>query len=54
VRTIDGGGVRGLSQVEIMKSIMYRLNWDSESDVSGEGILPCERFDLMGGSGTGG
>jgi hypothetical protein len=37
-----------------MKGIMYRLNWDSESDVSAEGILPCERFDLMGGSGTGG
>jgi hypothetical protein len=37
-----------------MKNIMYMLNWDSKSDVSAEGMLPCERFDLMGGSGTGG
>jgi patatin-like phospholipase/acyl hydrolase len=51
---IDGGGVRGLSQLEIMRNIMHRLNWDRESDESNGGILPCEHFDMMGGSGTGG
>jgi patatin-like phospholipase/acyl hydrolase len=51
---IDGGGVRGMSQLEIMRNIMHRLNWDSESNESNAGILPCEHFDLMGGSGTGG
>ncbi|KIM21059.1 hypothetical protein M408DRAFT_58843, partial [Serendipita vermifera MAFF 305830] len=43
----DGGGVRSLSQLEIMKTIMHQLNWN-------ETKLPCERFDFMGGSGTGG
>jgi hypothetical protein len=50
----DGGGIRGLSQLEIMRNIIHQLNWDNESDESAEGMLPCERFDLMGGSGTGG
>ena len=50
----DGGGILGLSQLEIMKIIMHQLNWDSGSDESAEGMLPCERFDLLGGSGTGG
>jgi patatin-like phospholipase/acyl hydrolase len=54
MRLIDGGGVRGMSQLEIMRNIMHRLNWDSESDESNAGMLPCEHFDLMGGSGTGG
>jgi patatin-like phospholipase/acyl hydrolase len=54
LRMTDGGGIRGLSQLEIMRNIMHQLNWDSGSDGSMKGILPCERFDLMGGSGTGG
>ena len=54
LRTIDGGGVRGFSQLEIMRNIMHRLNWDNESEESNGGILPCQYFDLMGGSGTGG
>jgi patatin-like phospholipase/acyl hydrolase len=54
IGTTDGGGVRGLSQLEVMRNVMHRLNWDNEAEVSAEGILPCSRFDLMGGSGTGG
>ncbi|KIM27399.1 hypothetical protein M408DRAFT_169603 [Serendipita vermifera MAFF 305830] len=52
--SFDGGGIRALSQVEIMNNIMYRLNWDDEEDESERPTLPCEHFDLMGGSGTGG
>ncbi|KIM21960.1 hypothetical protein M408DRAFT_56459, partial [Serendipita vermifera MAFF 305830] len=44
---VDGGGVRSLSQLEIMRTLMHQLNWN-------EVKLPCERFDFMGGSGTGG
>jgi patatin-like phospholipase/acyl hydrolase len=51
---IDGGGVRGVSQLEIMGEVMHRLNWDNDLDGSDVGKLPCEHFDLMGGSGTGG
>jgi hypothetical protein len=43
-----------MSQLEIMRNIMHRLNWENESDESNAEMLPCERFDLMGGSGTGG
>ncbi|KIM33654.1 hypothetical protein M408DRAFT_61512, partial [Serendipita vermifera MAFF 305830] len=46
----DGGGVRSLSQLEIMKTIMHQLNWDPNEGTK----LPCEQFDFMGGSGTGG
>ena len=51
---IDGGGVRAFSQLEIMENIMHRLNWDEESNEPIEGKLPCDYFDLIGGSGTGG
>ncbi|KIM24208.1 hypothetical protein M408DRAFT_56721, partial [Serendipita vermifera MAFF 305830] len=48
---IDGGGIRGLSQLELVGYIMQRLSWDNGLDERG---LPCEHFDLIGGSGTGG
>lgn len=51
---LDDGGIRGLSQLEIMSNIMHRLNWEHEIDESDEHKLPCEHFDLIGGSGTGG
>ncbi|KIM20375.1 hypothetical protein M408DRAFT_138671 [Serendipita vermifera MAFF 305830] len=52
--SLDGGGVRGFSQLETLRNIMHRLNWDTKSDGSGTCTLPCEHFDLIGGSGTGG
>ncbi|KIM24754.1 hypothetical protein M408DRAFT_228837 [Serendipita vermifera MAFF 305830] len=52
--SFDGGDIRGLSQLEIMDGIMHRLTWDNESDVFNGSGLPCDRFDLIGGSGTGG
>ncbi|KIM23655.1 hypothetical protein M408DRAFT_252702 [Serendipita vermifera MAFF 305830] len=36
-----------------MSNIMHRLNWKMHPNNS-EAILPCQHFDLMGGSGTGG
>jgi patatin-like phospholipase/acyl hydrolase len=51
--SLDGGGVRGLSTLYILKFIMDRLN-----HARGEGMLPpvkpCEVFDLIGGTSTGG
>ncbi|KIM29934.1 hypothetical protein M408DRAFT_99051 [Serendipita vermifera MAFF 305830] len=52
--SLDDGGIRGFSQLEIMNNIMHRLNWEHQSDESEEPGLPCEHFDLIGGSGTGG
>ena len=48
---IDGGGIRGLSELLILEEIMKRIQHD-------EGLpttpLPCDYFDLMGGTSTGG
>jgi patatin-like phospholipase/acyl hydrolase len=52
--TSDGGGIRGLSSLYIIQSIMKAL----QSKAKGEGVarqlLPCEYFDLIGGTSTGG
>jgi patatin-like phospholipase/acyl hydrolase len=51
--SMDGGGVRGISSLYILKSIMDQLN-----HVRGQNRLPrvkpCEMFDLIGGTSTGG
>ncbi|KIM26161.1 hypothetical protein M408DRAFT_197059 [Serendipita vermifera MAFF 305830] len=52
--SFDSGGIRGLSQLEIMNHIIHQLEWDKESNESGQHSRPCEYFDLIGGSGTGG
>ncbi|KAK5122119.1 hypothetical protein LTR85_004365 [Meristemomyces frigidus] len=44
---LDGGGVRGLSSLMILKSIMERINPE-------EPPKPCEYFDMIGGTSTGG
>jgi len=49
--SLDGGGVRGLSSLIILREIMERMKSDMKL-VSAP--LPCEHFDLIGGTGTGG
>jgi len=51
--SLDGGGVRGLSTLYILKSIMDRLNYDRKKDKLAP-MKPCEVFDLIGGTSTGG
>ncbi|PVH75932.1 FabD/lysophospholipase-like protein, partial [Cadophora sp. DSE1049] len=51
--SLDGGGVRGLSTLYILKSIMNRLNYVRKT-VSLPRVKPCEVFDLIGGTSTGG
>lgn len=51
--SLDGGGVRGLSTLYILKSIMGRLNQERKND-SLPPVKPCEVFDLIGGTSTGG
>ena len=51
--SLDGGGVRGLSTLYILKGLMQRLNHERYK----EGLPPvklCEVFDLIGGTSTGG
>jgi patatin-like phospholipase/acyl hydrolase len=49
--SLDGGGVRGLSTLYILKGLMDRLN---QGRTSLPPLKPCEVFDLIGGTSTGG
>jgi patatin-like phospholipase/acyl hydrolase len=50
--SFDGGGVRGLSSLIILKHIMYVLGTKLDLDV--EQLRPCEHFDMIAGTSTGG
>ncbi|KAB8219792.1 hypothetical protein BDV33DRAFT_204096 [Aspergillus novoparasiticus] len=49
--SLDGGGVRGLSSLYILKRLMTQLS--RERPELGQ-VKPCEIFDLIGGTSTGG
>jgi patatin-like phospholipase/acyl hydrolase len=51
--SLDGGGVRGLSTLYILQGIMNRLNYMREEH-NLRPRKPCEIFDLIGGTSTGG
>lgn len=44
---LDGGGVRGLSSLQILKQLMNVVNPESPPK-------PCDYFDMIGGTSTGG
>ncbi|KFY31884.1 hypothetical protein V493_00710 [Pseudogymnoascus sp. VKM F-4281 (FW-2241)] len=50
---LDGGGIRGLSMLLILKELMTRLN-QSRKAANLEVIKPCHVFDLIAGTGVGG
>ncbi|KAJ7106876.1 acyl transferase/acyl hydrolase/lysophospholipase, partial [Mycena crocata] len=47
----DGGGVGALSELIILEHMMYRLQDEQRLETMHR---PCEYFELIGGSGTGG
>ncbi|KAJ5818925.1 Acyl transferase/acyl hydrolase/lysophospholipase [Penicillium riverlandense] len=49
--SLDGGGVRGLSSLYILKDVMNQLNAERQD---GTTLKPCDVFDLIGGTSTGG
>ena len=51
--SLDGGGVRGLSTLYILRGIMNQLN-DMREEQGLRRVRPCEVFDLIGGISTGG
>ncbi|KAF5682097.1 acyl transferase acyl hydrolase lysophospholipase [Fusarium denticulatum] len=51
VLSLDGGGIRGLSSLLILEKIMERLQEVNKLD---QVPKPCEWFDLIGGTSTGG
>jgi patatin-like phospholipase/acyl hydrolase len=48
--SLDGGGVRGLSSLLILKDIMTQLMAERQD----KQLKPCDVFDLIGGTSTGG
>jgi patatin-like phospholipase/acyl hydrolase len=46
----DGGGIRGLSEIIILHEIMARLRTDPNLEIP----RPCDYFDLICGTSTGG
>ncbi|KAG5642524.1 hypothetical protein DXG03_002597 [Asterophora parasitica] len=48
---LDGGGIRGLSELVILGEIMDRIK---ATDNLPDTPRPCEYFDLIGGTSTGG
>jgi patatin-like phospholipase/acyl hydrolase len=53
VLTLDGGGVRGLSSLFILQTIMDNLN-EERRKANESAVKPCQTFDLIGGTSTGG
>ncbi|KAK1948759.1 phospholipase, patatin family protein, partial [Colletotrichum sublineola] len=51
--SLDGGGVRGLSTLFILKGIMDRLNHERKRTKL-PSVKPCGIFDMIGGTSTGG
>ena len=51
--SLDGGGVRGLSTLFILKAIMDRLNNERKNNNLPR-VKPCEIFNMIGGTSTGG
>ncbi|KAK4930587.1 hypothetical protein LTR49_003001 [Elasticomyces elasticus] len=51
--SLDGGGVKGLSTLYLLRGIMQLLN-DKRKAQNLDGVKPCEIFDLIGGTSTGG
>ena len=45
--SLDGGGVRGLSSLQILKQLMEAINPENPPK-------PCDYFDMIGGTSTGG
>lgn len=47
----DGGGIRGLSELIILEEIIQRIKWKENLPIA---PIPADRFDLIGGTSTGG
>ena len=48
---LDGGGIRGLSSLQILKHLMAGICIEAGLDTPPK---PCDYFDMIGGTSTGG
>lgn len=57
ILSLDGGGVRGISSLCILKEIMAQTKRQQRVDAPSErtpAVRPCDVFDLICGTSTGG
>ncbi|KAK2750714.1 hypothetical protein FQN57_002787 [Myotisia sp. PD_48] len=56
ILSLDGGGVRGYSMLIILQELMYRTYVECEGKAPRRDQIPkpCDHFDLIAGTGTGG
>ncbi|KAK5095006.1 hypothetical protein LTR70_009623 [Exophiala xenobiotica] len=53
VLSLDGGGVHSLSSLYILSDVMQQVN-SERKQLGKESVKPCQLFDLIGGTSTGG
>ncbi|KAH7148166.1 acyl transferase/acyl hydrolase/lysophospholipase [Dactylonectria macrodidyma] len=53
ILSLDGGGIKGLFSVMVLEAVMERVRQYDSPD-SPDGIKPCDYFDLICGTSTGG
>lgn len=49
----DGGGVRGLSSLYVLLNLMRKINSERRK-AKQSAVKPCDIFNLIGGTSTGG
>lgn len=58
ILSLDGGGVRGISSLYILSDLMQQISRELNSDALDEETdtnqRPCDHFDLICGTSTGG
>jgi patatin-like phospholipase/acyl hydrolase len=52
ILSLDGGGVRGIATLYLLRGLMHQIALST--DQNPESLRPCDYFDLIAGTSTGG
>jgi patatin-like phospholipase/acyl hydrolase len=52
ILSLDGGGVRGIATLYLLRGLMHQIALST--DQRPEALRPCDYFDLIAGTSTGG
>jgi len=54
LENVDGGGIRGLSELCMLEQLMLQLNREAGLESSDTALKPCDVFHMICGTSTGG